>query len=279
MFSKSLKTKYKSRKYFAIVLLLFIVSLSNAQNDPIPFRKGNKWGYCNKEKQIIIPCRYDSADVFYDCDRAFVKIRGKYGFIDSKGKLVIPAKYEAVGIFRSQYGQNCKAWVTLKGKTVWIDTNVQMCAPPKTFAVCRNPDNLIVPGRIFEKNGKRGMIKLELNSAGFNDTVLAATYDDLLDDGEALIAKLNGKWGMLNHENFKKVLPFEYEAIKPFYTYYLLTGQNGLFGIADKYGNIVIPVKYLSNIQFIEGKPFFKVQSPKGKVGYVGFGGVEYFED
>ena len=31
-----------------------------AENILIPYRKGTKWGFCNIQKRLIIPCHYDA---------------------------------------------------------------------------------------------------------------------------------------------------------------------------------------------------------------------------
>ena len=47
----------------------------------IPFRKGDSWGYCDRQKRIRIAVQYEEARPFID-DRAVVKQQGKYGHID-----------------------------------------------------------------------------------------------------------------------------------------------------------------------------------------------------
>ena len=52
----------------------------------IPYRKGDKWGYCDRNKNIVIDCIYDFADKFYE-DRSWVLIReNDWYIIDKKGK-------------------------------------------------------------------------------------------------------------------------------------------------------------------------------------------------
>ncbi|MDP3284716.1 MAG: WG repeat-containing protein, partial [Desulfobacterales bacterium] len=51
----------------SILLLLFFFSLISQLAfcegaklpDLIPYRKGTKWGFCDKNKKIVIPCKYD----------------------------------------------------------------------------------------------------------------------------------------------------------------------------------------------------------------------------
>lgn len=58
----------------------------------IPYRKGEFWGYCNKKKEIIIPCQYHDAIPFKN-NIAWVCIKNKWGTIDITGKEITPCKY------------------------------------------------------------------------------------------------------------------------------------------------------------------------------------------
>lgn len=56
----------------------------------IPFRKGDKWGYCDKNKKMLIDAKYDWVTHFSD-GLAVVWLNNKSGFIDKTGKVVIPS--------------------------------------------------------------------------------------------------------------------------------------------------------------------------------------------
>lgn len=60
---------------------------------PIPFRKGDKWGFSDKNKKLIIDAKYDEALQFIE-GLAAIKLNDKWGIIDKTGKQVIPLKYE-----------------------------------------------------------------------------------------------------------------------------------------------------------------------------------------
>ncbi len=54
--------------------LVVAKELSENDNDIlIPYRKGNKWGFCNQSKFLLIPCQYDYVSTFDD-DLAVVMI-------------------------------------------------------------------------------------------------------------------------------------------------------------------------------------------------------------
>jgi hypothetical protein len=50
----------------------------------IPYREGDKWGFCDKDMNIIIPIKYDWAYPFKE-GLALVEINGKWGYIDKNG--------------------------------------------------------------------------------------------------------------------------------------------------------------------------------------------------
>jgi len=55
----------------------------------IPHRKGDKWGYIDKEGNMVIPPVYDEAHIFSG-GLAPVKFNSKWGYIDTKGDIVRP---------------------------------------------------------------------------------------------------------------------------------------------------------------------------------------------
>lgn len=59
----------------------------------IPYRKGEKWGFCDRNKKIVIECVYDSANPFKD-GLAKVMQNVKFGFIDKTGHEVIPCQFD-----------------------------------------------------------------------------------------------------------------------------------------------------------------------------------------
>ncbi len=92
---------------FLILLFLissFMVSACSSQNGSsklpslIPYRKGNLWGYSDKNRKIVIPCKYNTVDFFDTHGLAVVtnkKSEGIFfsGIIDSLGNWVVPIKY------------------------------------------------------------------------------------------------------------------------------------------------------------------------------------------
>jgi tetratricopeptide (TPR) repeat protein len=81
----------------------------------IPYRKGDRWGFCDKNKVIIIEPMYDEVGTFSE-GLAAVKLNGKWGFVDTKGNVVIELKYNNVFSFYEG-----RAMVEFKGKSAYVD--------------------------------------------------------------------------------------------------------------------------------------------------------------
>src|SRR5258708_377591 len=105
-------------KFLTSLLFLLMALLTAAQN-PIPYRKGDKWGLCDESKRITLQYQYDSIGLFSACGLAVVKQHQKFGFIDCMGKLVIPCKYDLASGFNNK---KCTAQVKENGKEFIIDT-------------------------------------------------------------------------------------------------------------------------------------------------------------
>jgi len=81
----------------ALLSALLLTSIIYSQS-LIPFRDGTRWGYCNPEGKIILPCIYNNAFPFTNVG-AVVVVNNKYGLIETKGKWMIPASFDSLGSF------------------------------------------------------------------------------------------------------------------------------------------------------------------------------------
>ncbi len=92
------------------------------------------------------------------------------------------------------------------------------------------------------------------------EIVIPAVYDEIRmpREGWLLIAKYDGKYGFLNHDG-ETVGGFEYDYIKPLYDEYntfYVTSKEGLYGLVDEYGNVVIAtvLEYEPNKVYIDNR-------------------------
>jgi len=48
----------------------------------IPYRKGDKWGFCDRARKMVVPAIYDDVGPFSE-GISPVKLDGKWGYIDT----------------------------------------------------------------------------------------------------------------------------------------------------------------------------------------------------
>ncbi|MCR4932287.1 MAG: WG repeat-containing protein [Bacteroidales bacterium] len=203
-----------------------------------------KWGYIDKENNLIVPYDYDDADVFEPCGLARVKIGDKYGIIDTKGNFVIPAEFENIII--EWIGHNAPGRIKKDGKYGYVNSKGEIIATPlfdmanvfgEGLAVCKSGEQLftidIIGNRLlglYYDNAKcfsEGLLPVCLNHTdekgkmkelwGFCDRngneVIPCEYDDVLpfSDGYAAVC-YRGKWGFIDHKN-RVMIPFQYDGM------------------------------------------------------------------
>jgi hypothetical protein len=190
--------------------------------DLIPFRKGKKWGFCDRNKKIIIPVKYDTVSFFSN------------GF-----------SYQGAS-------SDTLALVKQRGKEFWINTSGKEIA----YTAKERDGERLEETRIgyYERSvfmdpatGKKGFIIVSSN-----DTVLPARYEDV--DYESspnyyVTVKENGKWGVIKAKTQQWLILPAYDKISRHFEtaddtseiYIVQKGSvRGLF-IND---TLLLPVKY-----------------------------------
>lgn len=230
----------------------------------IPFRQGEKWGYTDRNRRLVLPVRYDEAGPFVD-ELAWVRVDGLYGYIDGSGYPVTPVHFTKASNFRRG-----RATVELEGKTFTID------AAGKHIADGALPEpevEYLSLGDVVRKDGKQG----------FRFTVGSATvpplYDEILEDYRGLLFVRQGAlWGAINTKG-KLVLPVVYDAIQATSAndfIFPIVQRAGLFGYLNAEGHLLVAPKYRAAEHFVAGVA--RVETPDGRIGYIDTTGKEYFE-
>ena len=209
----------------------------------IPYRKGDKWGYCDRNKKIIIDCRYEYVNRFIG-DLALVLLNHKYGYIDKTGKEIIPLIYESAanfseGLARVKYGHY-----------LYIDKNGR---------------------RISEYNG--GMIgRYGYQSSSFLGG-LAIVHNEMshkcgfIDKtGKEIIPCIYDFAGDINHA----YLPGETIYDHPLYEGLCRVRTNSGWGFIDKTGKEVISCIYENASRFSEGLAAIKLNDKWGYINKTG---------
>ena len=78
-------------------------------NELVPVRMGEKFGYVNLKGEMVIPAQFDGALEFHD-GLACVECEDKRGFINKQGELCIPCRYVNTGRFDGEYCMAAFEW-------------------------------------------------------------------------------------------------------------------------------------------------------------------------
>lgn len=113
----------RHRTYIFTILFVGLSSFTYGQ-DLFPYRQGEKWGFCDSTKKIVISPKYQSAEIFSRCNIATVQLNDKYGFINKAGKEITEIKYDRWGFFWYNH-----TYVWLNNKVGVIDTNGKEIIP------------------------------------------------------------------------------------------------------------------------------------------------------
>ena len=202
----------------AITTILYALSIQ-AQPDLIPYRKGDQWGYCDKDKKILIQPRFEEVNFFtsiYGNMAAKVKRDGKYGLISEAGKELLPFKYNEVvslapGLVKVKIGDK---WRLMHNKHRVKSSkydDIQLIGS-QYLVVKKNKK-----AGITDLNGKR-LISPKFDS--FETTRLV----------KYLLARKNGKVGLVNLQRKKVMIPAIYDRIG------VITDNKYIVKHGNKYG-------------------------------------------
>ncbi len=202
-------------------------------------KETKKYGYINNSGEIVIPLIYDNA-TYFENGVAFVKISEKYRMIDTNGKYKNEKTYD--------YATVCiegMALVINNDKYGFVDETGKEIIP----CIYDNAVDFYNGKTIVRKNNKEYVI----DKTGNVLCEIKTKYTIEEYNGEfILIRNKTGKLGLLNLENNIVSYP-KYNYIGCFENNYAVVGnENGEYGLIDKTGKEIIPLKYLDLISFGE---------------------------
>lgn len=252
-----------SRYIFLVALIILpIVARSKKLPELIPFRKGNKWGFCDSTKKIIIEPGYDKAHFFHE-GLAHVEIElqpgepgtmpytsnTRHGFIDRSGKVVIPAIY----LFAGDFNEGLAPVLTVSNEYFYINTSGERTIRRKYEYAEGFYNGLAIVGKKIEHKMKYGVI----NKKG--EILVPFVYDRIgpFREGLAWVIK-DSKAGYINTSG-TLVVPAEYvpipNSIYPpdFTNGYVVLKKDKKCGMFDRKGKLVIPFNYISVYNPSEG--------------------------
>jgi|GEM_PF-4274891 len=196
--------------------------------------KDGKWGFMDRNWNIVVPCEYDSVYNFSNGGKAWVCRDGKWGLINNNNEVLIPFKYDDIMSFwyRDAYG--------------FDDSYYNY----KLDGVYRAYNNNNIEGFVWaNKDGKWGIIDenkdevtlaLEYEFKNYNDVNYHEDFSFY--EGLARIGK-DGKYGYVD-ETGKIVIPLEYDFVFGFRDGYAKVVKDDKKGYIDKKGNVIIPLEF-----------------------------------
>jgi hypothetical protein len=212
------------------------------QNDDfpelIPYRKSDKWGFCDRNKKIVIDCIYEDAGIFSEGLSAVAK-DGKWGFIDINGKIVIDFHYQYAYRFYNE-----RANVKLYGDWIFIDKNGD--------EISRDIDieyyirlGAVTNFRKYSDGFYRIFSDKKWTYQDMEDNLITPLrFDDAYDfNNDMARVKKNNLWGFINKSG-DLIVPCEYDEAKDFSNGFAAVRKNKKWGFIDKKGNITITFTY-----------------------------------
>lgn len=222
--------------------------------------KNDKMTYADSWGKLLLPLKFEDVGIM-DGDYYDVKKDGKWGIYQaSTDKIVIPFAYGGFDYCGGCGGTPDYFYAKKNGKWGVIDLNNKVLVPFKYehhHAGMRS-DNWVTA---FQKNGKNVVINISLSKA-----YGAPKYTSAEIVNGRLVAKKNGKFGMINAEG-KTVVDFKYDDIWDAYSRfksgpYLSVQKEKKYGVIDTAGNVIIPPNYKKRL-WVRGDYFVFQQNDK----------------
>ncbi|GAB4336331.1 MAG: hypothetical protein OHK0038_14530 [Flammeovirgaceae bacterium] len=200
---------------FFCILLIFNAK-AQILPDPIPYRKGDKWGYSDKSKKIIIPIQFEEACPFEE-GLAKVKMNGNWGFIDKNGREFVKCQYSEIQSFKNGY-----SIVGKHGKWGVVERNGREVVP------CQFDEVTHICEKYFRaKKGNSFVICTE------GRELLSTACEEVTSlKDEVLRFKAEGKWGFISKTRGEIIHP-KYEELSEFVNGLAKVLKNGKIGYVD----------------------------------------------
>lgn len=215
-----------------------------SKNGLIWVRKNKQIAYLNVNLKEVIPFGiYNSGERFNEKRLAIVSKKNQFGIINESGKEIIIPQYDTIE-HPARYSDESNAFAARKGNSYTLfDESGRKIAANITEYVW----DLSRSGKSFKNFF---LIKKSTNHIGtideYGKIIIPAIYEDILpfDGNDVTIAKINGKFGLLNCTN-KIIYPFENNRIETgrFFKFFIVK-KNKTVGIIDKQAKIILPFSF-----------------------------------
>jgi hypothetical protein len=212
----------------------------------IPYRKGDKLGFCDADKNVVIEPKYDDVDLFVE-GLAKVKLDGNFGFINQEGKEITPINYYLVYPFSGAMACVC----------IGFDIPFHSGMRQQTYGFIDKSGNEIIKSDTYKsaesfKEERACVAKYNVNGHHFGHgfinfdgiEIIPLKFDDVESFHLGLAkVKLNGKYGFIN-KNGNQVIPIIYDDAESFSEHLARVKLRDKYGFIGADGQEIIPIKY-----------------------------------
>ena len=202
---------------------------------------GSKWGYMNKDGNVVIQPQFDQAASFAE-GLARVCIDGRWGFIDQSGDIVIQPQFESVASFSDGLAR-----FLADGVYGYINHSGRVVIEPQFTKAADFTEGLA----LAEKEGQKGLIGHDGKFVVETD----ATFGIFSEGLATVTAMKNGKFvsqGFYD-TNGKVVIQPQFEFATQFREGLAAVKRGGKWGYIDRSGTLAITPKFDRAATFCEG--------------------------
>lgn len=245
-----------------------------------------KWGIIDKTGREVVPLKYDLIGNFSE-GLAQVQLNGKEGFVDRAGQEIISLKYDRVSNFSRGLAQ-----AKLNGKIVFINKHGEQLS---SLNVSKYSDVEIFSNGVLKVSAGDDQDKYGIiDQFGVEIVpVIFSFIEDVPEENLLIVNKdgeyggrfangekyptfrfTGGKWGIYDKKG-NVIVPLKYDLVRPYSEGFFCVSLNGKFGFIDKKGKEVIPIEFDDAWSFSEGLAEVKFD---GKWGFVDQKGKEIIQ-
>ncbi|WP_052594263.1 WG repeat-containing protein [Aureispira sp. CCB-QB1] len=212
----------------------------------IPFRQGEKWGYCTRDKDFIITPQYDQAAPFVGTI-ARVMLGDKYGLIDKTGSIVVPIVCDFIGneYDHSLLNEDNSCTIIKDEKYGLVSTDGVIWAE-----MIYNSEEEAFHAAA-ERGWKGGIVEDDFPE--IEATVLNQIHAVKKIQKGILRFRQNDKWGLMTEKGVLLLTP-TYDEIEDLENDYWPFREGDKWGLLDLEGNIVLPAQYDAARGFSNGQ-------------------------
>lgn len=182
--------------------------LNDYDDNPLmPIVQGDKYGYRDKNNQIVIEPKFDKAEHFLSRNNGFarVKINNKYGYIDKTGAYVINPEFDELGYFKDELAE-----AKTGGKYGFIDKRGKVVIKPMFDSVRDFSEGVAVVSvdkkfGVINKIGEYVIHPQFDKLCSFSEGLAGVEFSKIMynDNGKEWGCKdENGKWVHSNNFNY-----------------------------------------------------------------------------